>query len=82
MLKPQMFQKPYVAVRHVPYICGDGSNKTDSASGGVLGRGQTVWTEETFDMRRARERAIAFVEEIGVISLDPRGLVSADVLEH
>lgn len=33
MIEPEIFQKPYVAFRHVPYVCEDGSNAT-SVDGG------------------------------------------------
>lgn len=81
MLRPAIFQRPYVAFRHIPYLRG-GQSETESCpgSGGVLGRGQTVWTQKAYDPRNTPPQALAFVEEIGVVSLDPRGLVPADLL--
>ena len=80
MVKPEIFQKPYVALGHIPYVCGESSSGT-SGAGGVLSRGQTVWTAESYEPRRAENLTSVFVEDIGVISLDPHWLVRADVLK-
>ena len=81
MLRPASFMQPYVAFSNIPYLCGEQSVREFSpGSGGVLGRGQTVWTQEAYNSRTVPVVAIAFVDEIGIISLDPRGLVPADLL--
>ena len=77
MVKPETFQKPCVALRHVPYLFEE-----NSPTGGVLGRGQTVWVQNDCDPQKAPHAARAFVENVGVVSLDPRWLVSADALKH
>jgi hypothetical protein len=81
MHKPEMFRTPYVAMRHVPYVFGDGTKGT-VASGGVLSRGQTVWTEDDYEPRRVQRTTKVFVEGLGIVSLEGRWLVRADVLEH
>ena len=82
MLKPDVFQQPYVVFRNVPYQGGDGAAADDVSSGGVLASGQTVWTQEPYNMQNRPQTATAFVEEIGIISINPRWLVRADVLSH
>ena len=82
MFKPEAFQQPYVALRNIPYQCGDPSAKGATPSGGVLGRGQTVWTKENYELKTYPRTTTAFVDDIGIISLDPRWLVRADALNH
>ncbi len=77
MLRPDAFKQPYVAIRHIPYLSCDSSQ---DSSGGVLSRGQTVWTNEAYESKRYSATATAFVDEIGFVSLDSGWLVRADVL--
>jgi hypothetical protein len=81
MLRPKMFTKPYVAFRHIPYICGPDVLSQAPASGGVLAKGQTVWTKEVFVPKQCPQMATAFVEDIGIVSLNPSWLVSASILD-
>ena len=78
--KPEAFQKQHVAFRHIPYVCDEAANDRSSHTGGVIGRGETVWTTETFETGHCPASAKVFVESVGVISLDPRWLVRADAL--
>ena len=80
MFRPETFQQPYVALRNIPYVYGDSSSGQESPSGGVLGAGQTVWTKE-FKLKKSCS-ATAFVEGVGIVSLDPRWLVRGDALEQ
>ncbi len=82
MLRPDVYRQPHVALQHIPYICGGGSTIRDSSSGGVLGRGQTVWTSDNCQSKTYQSLTSAFVEGIGIVSLDPRWLVRADVLSE
>lgn len=81
MLKPDAFQQPFVALRNIPYLYGDPSNR-DHLQGGVLRQGQTVWTKLTAVPERHVRAAAAFVEGVGVVSLDPHWLIPAAILRH
>ena len=73
MTKPHEFREVYIAIQNIPYY----RESQDLASGGVLAKGQLVWVQTMFD---AEERPIsisAFVDDIGIISLDPRWLAVA-----
>jgi len=74
---PEPFRQPYLAIQNIPYHCEDASTKISHASGGVLRRGQAVWTEESYRPGHPVRSVRAFVETIGVVSLDPRWLVRA-----
>ena len=78
MLRPETFQRSYVVFRNSPYLMTD-SAQGFSAMGGVLSRGQVVWLQG-LDGKQPRS-VTAFVDEIGLILMDPRGLVSADILK-
>jgi hypothetical protein len=80
MLRPQPYCHSFVALQNIPYSACDGMAREASHSGGVLGKGQLVWTTDVGDLRP--NVVNAFVEELGVVSLDPRWLVPADVLRH
>ena len=77
MLKPESFTQPYVAIRNIPYVCGDTRSEE---VGGVLSRGQLVWTEAAYEPKGYHSSTTAFVEEIGLISLYTGWLVRADIL--
>lgn len=79
MLRPELFQRSYVVFRNCPYFTSDSPELFD-AMGGVLSRGQVVWLE---GLEGKHPRSVtAFVDEIGLVSLDPRVLVPADVLRQ
>jgi len=80
MLPPEPFRHSFVAVRNIPYTRRDGTRREGPFSGGVLGRGQLVWTRESGKLRS--DSVTAFVEDLGPVSLDPRWLVPADVLKE
>jgi hypothetical protein len=74
MTKPDEFREAYVAIQNIPYLR---ESPQDLAGGGVLAKGQLVWIQTMFD---AEERPIsisAFVDDIGIISLDARWLAVA-----
>ncbi len=81
MLKPETFQQPYVACRHLPYQCGEAANDLSPSSGGVLCKGQMVWTTQSYPSTERPLSVTAFVDDIGIVSLDPHWLVRADALK-
>ena len=78
-MRPELFEQPFVAIRNLPYLCED-SNGAGHSSGGVLGVGQTVWGENQARHKSKLHPARAYVEGVGIVSLDPRWLVRADTL--
>ncbi len=75
MVKPAEFEHSFVAINSVPYGFERSKGAEAAAHGGVLARGQIVWLPaQTVFPRQARSTA-AFVDGIGVVLLDPRGLV-------
>ena len=81
MDKPEAFGQANVALHNIPYVCGDGSTGQVSSFGGVLQRGRTVWTVETYHPQRRPLSVAAFVDDLGIVSLDPRWLIRADTLQ-
>lgn len=78
MNKPQQFQTACLAIRNTPYVFAVESFEATAHSGGVLGQGQLVWTARVYDSTEDLLSIAAFVDDIGVISLDPRSLMKAD----
>ncbi|MBE7157991.1 MAG: hypothetical protein INR62_06085 [Rhodospirillales bacterium] len=81
MLKPDAFQKPFVALRNIPYLYGEPASR-DHLQGGVLRQGQTVWTKSTAVPSREVRSEAAFVEGVGVVSLDPHWLIPAEIVKR
>ncbi|MGI4830544.1 MAG: hypothetical protein ACRYFU_20445 [Janthinobacterium lividum] len=77
MAKPDIFQKRHVTLQTIPYLCGDISSARVSLDGGVLARGEVVWTIEEVELTRSAKLTCAFVESVGIISLEPARLVRA-----
>jgi hypothetical protein len=84
--RPTAFHEQYIATRHVPYRFIE-SRQHPSSSGGVLQEGQAVWLAQAVQRTELAWRVEAFVEDIGLVSLDRRlikrgdGSVSADGLQ-
>ena len=74
MTKPNDFREVYVAIQNIPYFC---ESLHDLAGGGVLTKGQLVWIQTMFDAEERPNSISAFVDDIGIISLDPRCLAVA-----
>lgn len=74
MLKPQGFQQENVAIMNLPYIAMEDSLRESLDAGGVLGSGQIVWTETAFVTRPRPHSAMAYIDGIGVVRIDPRWL--------
>ena len=78
MAKPRAFKQSYIALHSIPYTeGGDGSDHKAEISGGVLGIGQTVWADHLHQWQPAR--VTAFLDSVGVVSLDPRWLVTPEL---
>ena len=74
MTKPDEFREAYVAIQNIPYLR---ESPQDLASGGVLAKGQLVWVQTMFDAEERPNSISAFVDDVGVISLDARWLAVA-----
>ena len=78
MLRPQVFQQAHIAVRNLPYTTLEDSMNDPIDTGGVLGSGHLVWTESAFS-RPCPNSAVAFVDGIGMVRVDPRCLTAPRV---
>ncbi len=79
MHKPDMFNLPFVTVRNTPYLQGFPENPEHS-EGGVLGQGQLVWTMSSTSFSHAMRSQPAFVDGVGVVSLNPGWLIPVGIL--
>ena len=68
--RPTEFFEHYIAIRPVPYRFVQ-SSKHPSSSGGVLRAGQAIWLEAAIQRTRLPAVVQAFVENVGLVSLDP-----------
>ena len=78
MSKPQDYEETCVTVRNVPYQCEDSNSMGRSLTGDVLGKGRVVWVKNLRKMKRQSlptYSVSAYVEEIGIVSVDPRCLM-------
>lgn len=72
MNRPHDYDEPRVTVRNINYHCEDDQFNAMHTTGGVLCKGQIVW------IRRCPTFAYsvsAYVEGIGLVTIDPRFLV-------
>jgi hypothetical protein len=74
MTRPNEFREVYVAIQNIPYLR---ESPQDLAGGGVLAKGQLVWIQTMFDAEERPNSISGFVDDIGIISLDPRCLADA-----
>lgn len=81
MLRPKAFQQRSIASRNIPYLCG-APDERDPAHGGVLHRGQAVWTKPDAVLNRNVRWEAAYVEGVGVISINPHWLKRANLVER
>ncbi len=77
MAKPGSFKYSYVALHNIPYI--EAGESYSASCGGVLGRGEVVWTDHLHQEDPSRVKA--FLESVGVVSLDPRWLVPPELYQ-
>ena len=75
MTRPNEFREVYIAIQNIPYLR---EYPQDFASGGVLAKGQLVWVQTMFDAEERQNSISAFVDDIGIISLDTRWLAVAN----
>ena len=74
MNRPQEFQAACRAAQNMPYRFVSGFFDDTADSGGVLSKGQLVWTCREENRTRRTISIKAFVDDLGVISLDSRWL--------
>lgn len=79
MARPYGYKHTFVALHSIPYTEGDGSAYHNEFSGGVLGAGELVWANHLHQSQPSR--VTAFVESVGVVSLDPRWLVTPELYQ-
>jgi hypothetical protein len=79
MLRPKAFHEAQVVLQNTPYMVGEETSK-EPFSGGVLGRGQIVWTQEPEPSRSRVAATIGFLDGVGFVSLNLQSLTRADVL--
>lgn len=77
MVKPECFKVEYVTSCHTPYGIEETSSPGMLSSGGVLGKGQPVWLKESLTAKRMKTIVPAYVEHLGIVSLDTRFLVDS-----
>lgn len=75
MAKPPAYKYSYVALHSIPYLEGDGSENL--ACGGVIRKGEVVWTDHLHQRQPAQ--VTAFLDPVGFVSLDPRWLVPPEL---
>ncbi len=80
MVRPEAFHEAHVTLRNVPYTCVDGSSQ-QLPWGGVLGKGKLVWTKEAPPVWGSTRAVPVFADGVGLVMLEPQGLVRADVLQ-
>jgi hypothetical protein len=77
MNKPQNYEENCVIVRNIPYQFEDELSE-GTMPGGVLGKGREVWVRDFTAMRKrpiSVNSVSAYVEGIGMVTVDPRCLV-------
>lgn len=75
MAKPSSFKYSYIALHSIPYEEGDGT--APASCGGVLAKGDVVWTDHLHQKQPSQVRA--FFDPVGVVCLDPRWLVPPEL---
>lgn len=75
--RPAAFREQYIAIRAIPYRFLLSPLKP-SSSGGVLRRGQAIWLEQTLLRTQLLSSVQAFVENVGLVSLDGRLVKKGD----
>jgi len=74
--RPAEFQEAYIATQNIPYLRA--SPHYLARSGGVLAKGQLIWVHTMSDIRQRPHSIFAFVDDIGLVSLDPGWLKKCD----
>jgi hypothetical protein len=74
MIKPECFRVGYITSCNMPYGVDETSRPEMLSSGGVLPKGQPVWRKESLAGKAMTTFVSAYVEHLGVVSLDARFL--------
>jgi hypothetical protein len=74
MNRPHQFQSPCLATQNTPYLFAEEPAPARTCDGGVLGKGRLVWTCEVYGTQNRLHSVTAFVDDLGLISLDPHSL--------
>lgn len=74
MTKPQEFQEQTTIQHETSYQVDLSYPKGPQAGSGVLGAGRVVWTKKQGENATAEEKAKAFADGIGVISVQAASL--------
>jgi hypothetical protein len=77
MIKPECFRIGCVAFCNTLYGIDETSRPEMFSSGGVLRKGQPVWLKESLTAKRMKTIVPAYVEHLGIVSLDTRFLVDS-----
>lgn len=79
MNRPHEYDELRVTVRNIKYHCEDDQSNAMHTLGGVLCKGQIVWIRKrpTFAYSVS-----AYVEGIGLVTIDPRFLVRMPAGDH
>jgi hypothetical protein len=77
MTKPPDYEQTCMIVRNIPYQCEDSRYKGRWMTGGVLGKGRIVWVKNFIETEERPISISAYVEDIGIVSIDPHYLVRA-----
>lgn len=78
MMKPQDYEETCMIVRNIPYQCEDHRYKGRWMTGGVLGKGRIVWVRSLMETKKRDISISAYVEDIGIVSIDPHYLIPAN----
>jgi len=78
MNRPPQFQAPSLATQNIPYLLAAEPASPITHDGGVLRKGRLVWTCEVYGSKERPHAVTAFVDDLGLISLDPHSLMRAD----
>lgn len=76
MQKPEKFEKPYRTWCSIPYTMMLETSFQPTSNGGVLDAGQLLWTRQTLPSPSSARVALAFVDGIGTVLIDPRWLTT------
>jgi hypothetical protein len=75
--RPSAYRERYLVVQPLPYRFHH-FRQGPSSLGGVLRAGQAVWLEQTIQRAELAAAVRAFVEDLGLVHLDPRWLRKGD----
>jgi hypothetical protein len=77
MNRPPRFQSQCLTTQNTPYMFAAELVPAITYDGGVLGKGQLIWTCEVDGAKERPHLVTAFVDDLGLIWLDPRSLMRA-----